>query len=458
RIDIEPVDEGGRVSLFEMISMKVVQVHVKHVLDYVFYHDGGRRLPTTIIIGASVFDEPGGRTVQPAVSNSAHNAAETRVSNELVDSDEDSDDSLLIPRVASATTTMRGARKRDRDPDTDEQSGNPPARHCNDAGSRAGLPAMALIETAPAVIEGRGQFWPTRMQTTVHLSIVNGTYSLMGAQFFLERLQSQIGLLAFLPHPAVLKGFYAWEFGTRGLSVMHFGRLDMSSRRRAFGELDMCDFSSRNSLPRPIHARSLDNLISAIDCLALLVGDVYQSFVGNVVAAARQFFLHQKAFASTFDEDALRDLVYWTNERFERLRNLLVLGSQEQCESIRGDFNVAQESYVQLNNGIQQRQLAQLTAHRDAVTSIRSGAQPREHRDNGSTQTKRVPDQVLRALPAKDGKKLCMKHLANHSCRGNGADCVHSYRGHFKPQNLPNVVRNHIEANYGGLKAEFKDI
>lgn len=405
-----------------------------------------------------MFDKPIARSVPTAAADSAHDEAEVRIPDELDDSEEDSDDSLLVPRAATTTASTRDARKRTRNPDTVEQSGNNQARPRHEDVPRAGLSATALIEPLPAATEGRGQFRPTWLQTTVHQSMVNGTYSLMGAQLFVERLQSQIGLLAFLPHSPVLKGFYAWEFGTRGLSVMHFGRLDMTSRRRLLGERDMCDFSSRNSLPRPTHAHSLDDLISAIDCLTLLVGDVYQPFVGSVVVAARQFFLRQKAFNSAFGDEALRDLVFWTDERFERLRTLLVMGSPEQCESIRDEFNVAHESYVQVNNGIQQRQLARLTAVRDASTSIRPGAEPHERREHGATPTGRVPERVLRALPAQDGKKLCMKYLANQSCRGNGAECAFSYRGHFKPQRLPNVVRAYIEANYGGLKAEFKDI
>lgn len=65
---------------------------------------------------------------------------------------------------------------------------------------------------------------------------------------------------------------------------------------------------------------------------------------------------------------------------------------------------------------------------------------------------------VLAALPVENGKSLCMKYISNQTCRGTGEVCVFDKRGHFKPSELPSVVRNYIVKHIGGFKAEFKDL
>lgn len=153
----------------------------------------------------------------------------------------------------------------------------------------------------------------------------------------------------------MLKGFFGWEFGTRGLSLLHFGQIDATCRRQLLAKYDMFDFSSSNGLPRPVPAKSLDDILAALDVLALLVEEVYQPFVGGVIKAARKFFLLHKTFRCTTGEEELADLVFWIDERLEKVRTCVVLGSTARCSTIQDEFNVAHESFVQVQYIIHER-------------------------------------------------------------------------------------------------------
>ncbi|KAG3246880.1 hypothetical protein PI124_g8405 [Phytophthora idaei] len=328
-LEVDPVPEASRLPLLEIVAMEVTYVSVGYVLDFVFYKDGGRRLPPGLTLGDTIFDDPTTTAAEARLPEVPPGRARTKRPRilELDDSDDGSED--------------RRVRREYKEP--------PDARQL----------AQQLLDRAPAEAEGKAQFVPTRLQRTVHQAIVNGTYSMMGAQLFVERLQAHIELQAFLPHPAVLRGFYAWEFGTRGLSVMHIGWINTETRRRRIRESDMCDLSSRNSLPRPVRPSSLDDIISALDGLSLLVGKVFQSFVYGAVEAARKLFVQQKIFNVVVDDEGLGYLVFWVDERFECLRTRMVTESSESCVTIEEEFSVEHESYVQVHNAIQRRQFLQ---------------------------------------------------------------------------------------------------
>lgn len=74
---------------------------------------------------------------------------------------------------------------------------------------------FAIRERDCQTKESMGQFRPSPMQTKAHKTIVIGKYLNMSAQLLVETLQIQVVPFAFLPHPAVLKGLYSWDFGLR---------------------------------------------------------------------------------------------------------------------------------------------------------------------------------------------------------------------------------------------------
>ncbi|KAE9091518.1 hypothetical protein PF010_g18154 [Phytophthora fragariae] len=414
KIGVAAVEETGVVPVFDISSMQVAQVSAKHVLDFVFYHDENCRPPPSVKFGNSIFDDPAGQApAAAATARVSSNPAVTTGADPLQDSDDDSDSSVEEAAVPSQT---RASMKRGREGDLTDFGLQVRARPrlSDDEASSAQL----LLDGVPGETGGKGQFRASRLQNTVHQAIVNGTYSYMSSRLFVEHVQAQIELLAFLPHPAVLKGLYG---GSSGL---------VDSRSCTLG----------GSMQR-----------ADVSCLP--IEEVYQPFVGGVIKAARKFFLLQKTFRCTTDEEELADLVFWIDERLEKVRTCVVLGSTARCSTIQDEFNVAHESFVQVQNIIHKRRLGSLQAS-TATTSLPPRGR-NKHEDSFSSRTgaaaERVPEFVLNALPIAQGRKLCMRYLSNQGCRSTGPWCTFAGRGHFRTQQLSATVRKFIESRYGGL-------
>ncbi|KAE9294030.1 hypothetical protein PF001_g17979 [Phytophthora fragariae] len=409
KIGVAAVEETGVVPVFDISSMQVAQVSAKHVLDFVFYHDENCRPPPSVKFGNSIFDDPAGQApAAAATARVSSNPAVTTGADPLQDSDDDSDSSVEEAAVPSQT---RASMKRGREGDLTDFGLQVRAR-----------PRLSDDEASSAQLLLDGVPGPNRTASVP-------------------------------PPPCCAKRPLWWEFGTRGLSLLHFGRIDATCRRQLLAKYDMCDFSSSNGLPRPVPAKSLDDILAALDVLALLVEEVYQPFVGGVIKAARKFFLLQKTFRCTTDEEELADLVFWIDERLEKVRTCVVLGSTARCSTIQDEFNVAHESFVQVQNIIHKRRLGSLQAS-TATTSLPPRGR-NKHEDSFSSRTgaaaERVPEFVLNALPIAQGRKLCMRYLSNQGCRSTGPWCTFAGRGHFRTQQLSATVRKFIESRYGGL-------
>ncbi|KAE8913372.1 hypothetical protein PF005_g2036 [Phytophthora fragariae] len=274
-----------------------------------------------------------------------------------------------------------------------------------------------MLDDLPSESGGKGQIRATSLHSAVHQSIVNGSYFAMGSRHFVEYLQAHIELLAFLPHPAVLKASFAWKLIMRGLSMMHFGRVDTGSRRQLLHQYNMCDFSSSNDLSRPKQAEDLDDILAALDVLSLVMEEVYQSFYGCVVTTTRKFFIRQKTTWLTTDTETLVDLVVWIDERVGKIRTFLVLRSTKRAEV---------QHTIQ-----QQRELAAIKSEYAGVRSPHSVNEKTEDRPRKRGGKSRVPEQILSVIPAANGKKICMEFLAVQSCRGYGRECTHHYQDTF---------------------------
>ncbi|KAF1314304.1 hypothetical protein FI667_g16779, partial [Globisporangium splendens] len=57
RLKVAQVEEVSKVQLVDIASMKVMMVSAKHILDFVYYQEGGRRAPKSVHLGESVFDD-----------------------------------------------------------------------------------------------------------------------------------------------------------------------------------------------------------------------------------------------------------------------------------------------------------------------------------------------------------------------------------------------------------------
>ncbi|KAG6945479.1 hypothetical protein JG687_00017292 [Phytophthora cactorum] len=77
----------------------------------------------------------------------------------------------------------------------------------------------------------------------------------MGFQLLLETIQILLQSLDLLPHPAVIRGLFEWDFATKGLSTMQFISVTDAERRARREQYDLSDFSRKNKLTRASDAQ-----------------------------------------------------------------------------------------------------------------------------------------------------------------------------------------------------------
>ncbi|ETL88727.1 hypothetical protein L917_12219 [Phytophthora nicotianae] len=235
------VDEFKIITLLDITNFEVSEVTVPHVLDYVFYKEGGRPHSTGTKVGDTIFD-----TNRPETEASAPNAleeTESMLSDGLSDSEDDEAEAVAekalstrnqkakrrrLTPVATATVLLPGqvgkaigAAPLGEEVDhliSLEHNGGVSA----DIGQSVGRRDLNAAD--------KNQFQPTGMLTSIHLALVNGKYEQMTAQRFVESVQIYWRKFGFFPHPAVLRALFGWDFGTRGLSILHFTRVTESEK------------------------------------------------------------------------------------------------------------------------------------------------------------------------------------------------------------------------------------
>ncbi|KAF1772964.1 hypothetical protein GQ600_5841 [Phytophthora cactorum] len=279
-----------------------------------------------------------------------------------------------------------------------------------------------LITAGDTTADSKARIRPSAMQRPVHRHLINGTYASMGFQLLLETIQILLQSLDLLPHPAVIRGLFEWDFATKGLSTMQFISVTDAERRARREQYDLSDFSRKNKLTRASDAT------------------VHLSFVAALVEQAQQFVrkLSRSKLGRHFViAEARSDLLNWIDERFE-------------CVDVYAVYKAFNErgggSFVQLIHVVSECRLAYSEQRQNTI-----------NRSTNSGHGQRGQD-LLRVLPTSNGKALCMKYLSKMGCPSRRDGRFSRKRGHFCPTSIPAKVRDIIVQHYGGFKAEFVNI
>ncbi|KAG3112534.1 hypothetical protein PI124_g2655 [Phytophthora idaei] len=94
-------------------------------------------------------------------------------------------------------------------------------------------------------------------------------------------MQSQSKEFDYMPHPGVTRGFFGWDFGFRGQSVMRFAPVDVVEEREFRRRHDMTFFSIKNKLPEPQKTEAITDVVAALEVLSLRVNEMYTSLVAE---------------------------------------------------------------------------------------------------------------------------------------------------------------------------------
>lgn len=328
-------------------------VSIKYALDFSYYHDGRRQAPQNLHLGERIFDEPATADPVTPVPTERGQASVTEGPSFLPGQLSDSDDSDGDDGMVQAPPPLPGqpTRRRERvlaNPADEDVSSLKRLRtsYAGYVSMLRSIDHVIALRESP-MVSGSGsslvsysgststkaQYNPSALQRVIHSQLVNGTYASMEPQLLLETLQIQYDSFAFLPHPAILRACYSWDFGLRGLSLMHFVPLGGGSK--GISSHNMTDFSKSALLPTAAVPANLSTVIDALDGLAGLVATVYLPYVGDLVVTARKFVVSLKSREGFTSEAALNELVYWLNGRFERVRGFLALKELESTQQVR---------------------------------------------------------------------------------------------------------------------------
>ncbi|KAL4165555.1 hypothetical protein KRP22_014265 [Phytophthora ramorum] len=266
----KPIDEARLLPLLDRTSFDVSQVAVRHVLDYVFFKEGERTHPAGAEFGNTIFDEVKSQRILTTTTASSQSENPSGISDGLSDSDED-EHVVGAPRRAARQEGSPEPKRRRQITTTDGRANPVSLSQAPVVPDASGLrldpdvDQLISIHRSRAVTDasaqgdfnraegaaGKAHFHPTGMQTMVHSALMNGKYASFSAQQYVEFVQVHWRKFGFFPNPSGLCGLFGWDFGTRGLSILHFVRAAELEKRELVRKSDMSNFSKKNALSPP---------------------------------------------------------------------------------------------------------------------------------------------------------------------------------------------------------------
>jgi hypothetical protein len=437
-----PFEPDALVQIIRPDSLLVMSARRQHVFEWALKKKTKRAL--------GMFDipkTPGKRKTAPAVPAPAPGKRRKTESSSSEWSDNDDDDQLIDQALQD-----------------DEEA----VRHQNQGSTRTirqGQVRRSAFDVTDGSDFGQGRpattFRPTALEQQVGHAIAHPDNQGKDAQSVLECAQ-QARANRFLASLAVLRG--AWDIGfhTRGLSVAHFQRLTRAKLLPpSSSAVNMTDFSRRNAIPQPQPIKSYQGLVDALFNLRRFGLKFYNDETMGVLDAAANF-VESFGEGSEPDPETTRILSLWVDMKFGKFRGLVVSDGLPAAVRVQAEFTLHDSLLSELLYDQQQSQIAALKALLEKPIGTSTGAQLKKtnSRDQRSTKSGGVPKAVLRNLPKKGSRTLCMKFLTPTGCNGNGTEgqCYDTKRAHFRPESLHPSVREHIQSAYGGLAPEYADL
>ncbi|KAE8977481.1 hypothetical protein PF004_g23769 [Phytophthora fragariae] len=262
----------------------------------------------------------------------------------------------------------------------------------------------------------------------------------------------QSGHAPFLRLPPVCRGL--WEFGflARGLTLRHCRSTDLWDQIQAQDiTTSYTDFSERNTLRPAPAATSRTDVSSALSNLKVFAQELYTDVVIRVIDSAIAFVDRYKAISDS-DTMGWKLMAFWITSKFGRFRGHVVARDLVSAQVVEHEFSRVDEELLEL--------MDLRRSHRGADTVPHRGHHNQETTRRGDRQRRQssVPAAVYTALPRQGDKKLCMKWISVMGCFGNGhGGCFDSKRAHFRPKELPDIVKAHITEKFNGLAPDLKE-
>lgn len=472
------IDESKLVPLLDVTSFKVYQVTIQHILDYVYYKDGKRTAPPEIKLGDSIFSLPSEDDNSQDRSRSNRRElnpqSEPVFSDGLSDSEDDSEPQGSVrldrPPAESASKRRRVNSAANTGSCAEDRMQRRGVRCDGDGQLQKDVDQLiSLHRTVPVVdptavsrphiaeTQDKCQFQPTGTQTGIYHSLINGKYVSMTAQRFVEFVQIHWRKFGFFPHPAILRGLFGWDFGTRGLSIRHFVRVTEQEKRAGVWKHDMSNFSRKNGLPRPIDPTEFSTLIGTVEVLHNVALQCFKPLVQELFHSAVTFLAELRVSDAPTSVLALAEVAAWIDDRLGLFRVYVSDEDWDKAAGVKSHFSIAHESFMRVHQFIMRQEL-QSTRGQAAFSDGQRGQPPAAKRPGKFEKrpSRSIPLEIRKALPKQGGKEICLRFLSKEGCRGENGACVDTNRCHFKPAVLPQTVREFNAKKFGGISSDMQ--
>ncbi|KAG4051627.1 hypothetical protein PC123_g13165 [Phytophthora cactorum] len=166
-------------------------------------------------------------------------------------------------------------------------------------------------------------FRPTPHQAAVHELLVSPSEAGTSPDTFVDSLIPHFSV-RFAPHPGVLIRLYVFQFGMRGLSIMHFGFMDRVSKmvRVKSREANNQNFSRAVAMPEAQAPSSVDDITTALSSLQTYCTTFMATEVGDLVRSLHAFV--QQEIPKIWPVEDLQHFVFWIDGVLKAFREAAV--------------------------------------------------------------------------------------------------------------------------------------
>ncbi|KAG1696551.1 hypothetical protein DVH05_018244 [Phytophthora capsici] len=302
-------------------------------------------------------------------------------------------------------------------------------------------------------------FHPSAEQRRVHEAITAEAHRGKSPSEFVESLVSSSDLWAY---PGVATRAYDLEFGSRGLSFLHFTPVNQMQRLRRQREsfINMSDFSVSAKFSAAPEPSSWEDVLAGANgfqqyCIARC--DPVTQHLGTTLY---NFVVELKA-RRLWPQDMLLTLVLWIDAQLERYRSAVVSDIDAASSTrlmIPAQFtpnNVELHGLLLAEQRNQFDKIRQSSANQ-AAQSSNSSRYSRSQR-NTANNFKKEPSDNHPPLPQQDGKEVCLKFISKKGCPSSDQNvCVFASRAHFYPAAISEQLRNYLRRKFGGVHSNYK--
>ncbi|OWZ06200.1 LOW QUALITY PROTEIN: hypothetical protein PHMEG_00021574 [Phytophthora megakarya] len=288
--------------------------------------------------------------------------------------------------------------------------------------------------------EGRGEFRSSRAQRWVSNTGMHPLFQGKSSRYILERMQ-QSEHASFPRLPPVYHGVWEFDFLSRGLTLMHCRPVDLWNQVHAQDTDIFRNETHLSSISRYLSA----DVSSALRSLKIFAQAFYADELSALIECAVAFVIPYKAIS---DSDTIA-YGLMENEKFGNFWGFVVARDLVSVQGVQYKFYRVDEELMELMDLRRSLRGSDSNQYRG-----QKNATPR--RGDSHRRQSPIPASVLAALQRQGDKKLCMKWISV-GCSGNSSGGFDNKRAHFRPKELPHIVRTYIKERFNRLAPEPKE-